>query len=250
MSADSRQESFAEKLVRLAVLMADAVIVVNKGSRSEGMIGSLLKALQLFKENRLGEVLPEMLKSETKTPPSSRLARREEFKKRLENLGLAVITSEFYSKLPTVARNALCDHSRAPRFSLAQIVLGEKHYWGADLRRGIGKISRAKIEGVLDEWGLYIGMSVDEVVECLGTIPPPERDFPYWGLTKIQQEFESLVAGITLTPEEKSSLASTYDHTLHEHYQQPHVPRWEGGEIHRRAMWKLAGKTAPVRQEG
>ncbi len=42
-----------DTLAKLALLFATAVTLIHKGSRSELMVNDLLRALQLFKENRL-----------------------------------------------------------------------------------------------------------------------------------------------------------------------------------------------------
>jgi hypothetical protein len=53
MSADPRQR----QLARFSSLYARSVIAIEKGGRSEAMIEAVLKALQRFKENRLGGVV-------------------------------------------------------------------------------------------------------------------------------------------------------------------------------------------------
>jgi hypothetical protein len=62
MSARTRQEERArtETLARLATLNASAVDLIQSGQRELAMVEALLKANQLFKENKLGHVGPRL----------------------------------------------------------------------------------------------------------------------------------------------------------------------------------------------
>jgi len=46
-------DKLSERLAKLTLLFTAAVTLIQKGSRSDEMIETLLRALQLFKENRL-----------------------------------------------------------------------------------------------------------------------------------------------------------------------------------------------------
>ncbi len=245
MSANSRQidPTFLELVRRFTVLVADATILINRLARPREMIEALLRALQLFKEGRLGGVLASDQHFELNKIGGKNTAgieqRRARFKERLATFGLELVTNEFLTRLPKRARRALVDYDGRFFTSLPELVLAQPGLETESLRRkNFGVQSLTVLEAALDELGLYIGMSLEEVADAFHTVPSREwleESRRYHHDEEVQQDFTKLTEGLDLTQEERDALRHIWFLRNPDRY----MADWELGQYVRSIVWKL-----------
>lgn len=171
MSATTRQKN-ASIISRLAALYSAAVPLINNGNRSKKSVDSLLDALQLFKEDRLGMVWsadsPEMC-----------------LRRQLNRLNLrSRLTDEYYDEIIRKRRDPAdwCVHIfKFSRTIGASMFTGALPEFRRLLRTPESRFSDApEVQAILREikekiepYGLYLGMPEHEIDQAFG--PPPEK---------------------------------------------------------------------------
>jgi hypothetical protein len=152
-----------KQLGQLSDLYVNAYALIQKGVRSDRSIHELLKALQLFKEEKLeGVVLP--LPSGDKPSP---VERRAEFVRRLADEGGDVLFREFTERLTGFARNRLAERDIS---SFRVLVSYGRRYFSRG--RSVGEHTLEQLEKALAEYGLYLDMSEKEVENVFGPSSP------------------------------------------------------------------------------
>lgn len=167
MSADTgTQLEVLNQTQRLAALSKDALSNLIEGKRTSEMTQQLLRALQLYKENQLGEVLSFSIPEERSAINQVQLIRRRAFAERIRRYGEREVTRQFAQSLSGRIRNVL------DRAGLRDILHMTPE---AVVRRakGLGRISLPKLEQALYLEGLCLGMSYSEIEEVFG---PPRKE--------------------------------------------------------------------------
>lgn len=161
MSANTGKVDQLKLVGQMADLAATAVEYVAAGKRNVAATERIMKALQLFKENRLGDVLSFCLAEEGKSPLGKTFrSRRESFKEELRALGEAKTERNFYDGLPTRARNWF---QNTP---LRDMVSSAENY---RIKRNCrGSVALADLEKALAVKGLTLDMSDAEIEDCFG----------------------------------------------------------------------------------
>jgi|SRR3989339_474104 len=165
MSANTRLRSRYHNgpdplLLRLAKLYVCAHELIQKEARSGDSVEELLRALQLFKEEKLdGIVLP--LPSNT---PSPLMKRRNEFIARVRELGHDAVYREFLNELSVAMQNRITLREATSFPELLTIVSNRAEYRQrlADTC-GWGKLSSKKIHEALRRRGLDENMTLNEI---------------------------------------------------------------------------------------
>jgi hypothetical protein len=231
-------------MARFSVIMADTIILLNKQARSTKMVDALKYALQLFKEDRLGDVLAKSEKpAKQSTQDTTMTERRERFKAKIKEYGIFAVMDEFYGSLPEKVKTHLLSHDGTPRYSLQELVLGGHHRSAEEFKRKyFGPKKLAMLEGALQECGLYIGMSLDEVKDVFGEVPPARDHFDGVNHPEDIEEFERLIEGADLDERERVVLGSEYG------LKSCHGHSWYGNyrkQLIRSALWKISKKDRP-----
>jgi len=161
MSANTGKVDQLKLAGQMADLVVTAVEYVAAGKRDSAATERIMRALQLFKENRLGDVLSFCLTEEGKSPLARTFSsRREAFKAELRQLGEAKAEANFYDGLPTRARNWF------QRIPLREIVSSTENY---RIKRNCrGSVALADLEKALAVKGLTLDMSDTEIENCFG----------------------------------------------------------------------------------
>lgn len=167
-------------LGRIALLMGSTLelIIRQDGAlRDMEMVKRLARALQLFKNNQLGEVQMFVTEPEQKLLVSKHTQDlRTAFRAKIDRLGEYELEEVFAKGLPSRIRNRiLYDPSRGsyssryPRHHQQQlrklVALTEEEVIDGT---GIGKISLPDFVKALNKEGLSFGMSEGEIEECFG----------------------------------------------------------------------------------
>ena len=165
MSANTGySESFggASKIARLA---AQAMEYIALGNRDTDQVERLEKALQLFKENSLGDVLGFRIaeaEGKGKSLGAQFAARRRAFKRDLELVGEWEVQQAFYDSFSGQAKGQL----RNLDLLLRDLVLWSERR----LMERMGKLSVAKVVETLAKRGLTLNMTPLEVEEIFGPV--------------------------------------------------------------------------------
>ncbi len=145
-------------------LFVTAYDLIRKDVRSERSIHELVRALQLFKENRLEGVVLHEATGEVPVPTE----RRKAFAERVRQEGEDVLFREFQERLTTYARNRI-PHQGIRSF---RYLLIERRQVLADVW-GLGPKTMDQVESALSEYGLYFQMSPQEIDHIFGSANGP-----------------------------------------------------------------------------
>jgi hypothetical protein len=162
MSANARShqttatKTYGEILSRLAVLNAAAVELIQRDSRSPKMNDELLRALQLFKEGRLGSVHPLVPEGRAEWE-----GLRTGLKERISKEGAEVVYRSFLNEVPLRIQSGLCykgirtfrELLQSDRFSLIQGG-GRLGHKGIDV-----------LEAILARYGLSFTLGQEQIAE-------------------------------------------------------------------------------------
>jgi hypothetical protein len=158
----SKRQGKNEVLATLASLSANAVDLINKGKREPEMVEKLLKALQLFKENRLGDAVPNpdpaiLLEQKRRRERFFRVEKRK-FDHDPKGVPLAVLRISWRASACAVKASALPD-------SLRDIVkLTEDQIY-----RLVGLNTMKEFKQLLAEHGMYFAMTEEHIREAFGS---------------------------------------------------------------------------------
>lgn len=142
------------RLARLSNLSLQAAVLTAQDKRESGMVDHLLKALQLFKENRLGHVFPFV--------PEGDLDARKRFRDKIERFGEARAYRDFIRNLSGKG------FAEFPNMSFRELV--SKGRWELLRMKGFGDGSLARFELALNAEGLHVAMTPDEIEICFGPV--------------------------------------------------------------------------------
>jgi hypothetical protein len=152
---------------RMAHLTSQAIelTVKNDGEdRDDEMVEHLMNALQLYKENRLGKVLPRN-SSDVRTLTQEVIERRRAFRAKIELLGHEAVENQIYARLPVRSISYLRRYEYL--YNLVQKREGEIRHI-----KLVGKLTLSLLKAALREEGLCLGMTQDEVKDCFGSDLP------------------------------------------------------------------------------
>lgn len=165
MSAKTRQAvpNSNEQIVRLDELHFVAKDLIQKGARSNNSVMTLLRILQLFKENKLH---PTSLDSS----PADENYSRKRFLDNLKDYGEVDAFRSLMDELPTRVSNPLAEHfgqvwGGRPLFRRPLMTLLSSPAETITDIQGIGPKALTQLNQVLADRGLKLGMNDQEIRE-------------------------------------------------------------------------------------
>ncbi|HVN26747.1 MAG TPA: DNA-directed RNA polymerase subunit alpha C-terminal domain-containing protein [Candidatus Paceibacterota bacterium] len=161
MSANTRPAKDTTKKVELCLLFTNAVGLIEKGARSTIMIDELLSALQLFKQGKLGTVLPMASEYSLRGVLERRLATRQ----KMRMIGTEAIYEEILDRLPKRIQRGL---AYAGIRTLQQLL--ENDPFNFQKIKGLGERSVDTIEETLRGYGIGLRMDADALRQLFSGI--------------------------------------------------------------------------------
>lgn len=158
----SKRRAKNEFVAILAGLNANAIDLVNKGKRTPEMIRALLRALQLFKENRLGQVSEALGAVDLVEQKRRRVAFHDRYHRSWADHPEGIPVACLKVSVGTSARMMQAGNKMPD--SLRKIVgMAETEICAA-----IGKSSLNEIKQLLSRHGMYLGMPEEYIREAIG----------------------------------------------------------------------------------